>query len=276
MLFDHIAYFFPNMPNAFILHWIGRVSAPLFMFCLVTGVKSTHSIKKYLLRLYIASVIMSVIQTFTQIELNYFRTLFILAFVCGIIEYDSIIPHTTTRKRICIFILYQVIICTICLYLANISNSATETICFYLLPAITGSILTLEGGLVYVFLGIIFFIWYDDKKKMLFISTIYVIGITIIQASSIVPYSLYKIRVLLPVVGGLFSEVLELFASTILGLDPMNSGGNIFTAQYQWFMILAFLFIFFYNQKKGKSLKYLFYLIYPLHITVLWIMSNCI
>ena len=30
MLIDHIFYFFPGIPHVF--HWIGRVSAPIFLF----------------------------------------------------------------------------------------------------------------------------------------------------------------------------------------------------------------------------------------------------
>ena len=35
MLIDHIFYFFPGIPHVF--HWIGRVSAPIFLFCCVLG-----------------------------------------------------------------------------------------------------------------------------------------------------------------------------------------------------------------------------------------------
>lgn len=173
-------------------------------------------------------------------------------------------------------VLYQVIACASCLYLAADSHAATETLCFYLLPAITASALTLNGGFLYVFLGIIFFIFYDDKKKMVLVSSIYAIGISLIQSLSVIPYILYKIRVLLPFAGELVSEAFEVFVSTILGLAPMNSGGDMFTVQYQWLMALACLLIFLYNEKRGKSLKYLFYFMYPLHIVVLWMLSRSI
>lgn len=52
MVFDHIAEFIPGMPIEF--RWIGRIAAPIFVFCMVEGVKYTTNRKKYLLRLYIA------------------------------------------------------------------------------------------------------------------------------------------------------------------------------------------------------------------------------
>lgn len=85
MVFDHIAEFIPGMPIEF--RWIGRIAAPIFVFCMVEGVKYTTNRKKYLLRLYIASIIMAVIQIFTGVSNNYFLPLFCTAlFLVIIIE----------------------------------------------------------------------------------------------------------------------------------------------------------------------------------------------
>lgn len=43
---------------------------------------------------------------------------------------------------------------------------------------------------------------------------------------------------------------------------------------YQIFAILAIVLLFFYNNKKGKlNLKYAFYVFYPAHLFVIWILS---
>ena len=39
MVFDHVAEFIPGMPIWF--RWIGRISAPIFVFCMVEGIKYT-------------------------------------------------------------------------------------------------------------------------------------------------------------------------------------------------------------------------------------------
>nr|WP_242996453.1 TraX family protein [Clostridium indicum] len=41
---DHIAEFIPGVPIW--LHWIGRVSAPIFFFCMVWGFNGTTSYLK--------------------------------------------------------------------------------------------------------------------------------------------------------------------------------------------------------------------------------------
>jgi uncharacterized protein involved in cysteine biosynthesis len=38
MLIDHVAEFIPGIPVWF--HWLGRISAPLFMFCMIWGNKT--------------------------------------------------------------------------------------------------------------------------------------------------------------------------------------------------------------------------------------------
>ena len=82
MTLDHIATFIPGAPEW--LHLIGRVSAPIFIFCLVVGFDKTHSRRQMLLRLYILSVAMAVLNTVSNlwlfdgfaVENNIFQTLF--------------------------------------------------------------------------------------------------------------------------------------------------------------------------------------------------------
>ena len=162
MFLDHIAYFFPDLPMSLPLHWIGRIAAPIFIFGVVNGVKYTSSKRMYILRLYLASIVMAVIQMSTQIELNFFRTLFIVACICEILEIRKNQKAVSWIKVLSLYIAYQVIVCIVCGYLSSISNMYTETICFYLIPALLGSVFTTEGGLIFVVLGIIvFFQWFS-------------------------------------------------------------------------------------------------------------------
>nr|WP_276309895.1 TraX family protein [Pueribacillus theae] len=45
-------------------------------------------------------------------------------------------------------------------------------------------------------------------------------------------------------------------------------------ADYQWMMIAALPFMLIYNRKKGIGLKYFFYIFYPLHIAILYIIGQ--
>ena len=63
MVLDHIHYFFEftgKIPIVF--SWVGRLAAPLFLFCFVEGFIHTHDRKKYFLRIYLISVVMGAIQ----------------------------------------------------------------------------------------------------------------------------------------------------------------------------------------------------------------------
>ena len=58
MLIDHIAEFIPGIPIWF--HWIGRLSAPLFIYTMVWGLHYTHDRRKYLKRIYFFGSAMAV------------------------------------------------------------------------------------------------------------------------------------------------------------------------------------------------------------------------
>lgn len=42
----------------------------------------------------------------------------------------------------------------------------------------------------------------------------------------------------------------------------------------QWLMILVIPFLWIYNGKKGKGIKWFYYLFYPLHIWILYAVSK--
>ena len=44
--------------------------------------------------------------------------------------------------------------------------------------------------------------------------------------------------------------------------------------RYQWMMLLVIPFFFLYNGKKGKNLKWFYYLFYPLHIWLLYALGR--
>lgn len=60
MLIDHLGYYFElDMPNEiyFVLRVIGRISMPLFAFLLVQGFFHTKDFKKYILRIFVVSIV---------------------------------------------------------------------------------------------------------------------------------------------------------------------------------------------------------------------------
>ncbi|MGL6174612.1 MAG: TraX family protein, partial [Cellulosilyticaceae bacterium] len=61
MTFDHISSFLLGAVDIPIwFNWIGRISAPIFIFMVAEGFYHTHNRKKYMLRLYLWSVGMAI------------------------------------------------------------------------------------------------------------------------------------------------------------------------------------------------------------------------
>lgn len=271
MLTDHIAYFFPDMPVVF--HWIGRISAPIFIFCLANGMRYTKSKIKYLLRLYIASVVMAFIQYFTHVELNIFRTLFSICLIICILELRTLNPNLY-KRYIRIYIIYQIVSCGLCVYMSAICSANAEDFCFYLLPAILGNIFTLDGGLVFVVLGILLYMNFESKAHLTVVYSMFVAIYTLLMASPIVSVILLTIERIVPIAGDLISEVLEYILAVIIGLDPTMMGGSILFVQYEWMMIFALPIMLKYNNQRGYRAKWFFYMFYPAHIIILWFISG--
>lgn len=49
---------------------------------------------------------------------------------------------------------------------------------------------------------------------------------------------------------------------------------SLFLINYQWMMVFSLPFMLMYNGKRGRSLKYFFYVFYPVHIWALYIIGN--
>ena len=253
--------------------WLGRISAPLFIFCAVQGMKHTHSKTRYLLRLYIFGILIAIFQAYSQSELNFIRTLFSICLLIYIFE---------LRKRniknykwiICAYIIYQILVCIINAIIIFQSNSYSEEFFIYLLPALMGSIFALDGGLVYVTAGLIIYFFQDSK---IILSVSYSLGVSIytfLMAYPIIPVVLGKIGTL-NFLGEIISDFLLYLLEVIIGIQPMQMNPNLLHGSYQWMMIFALPFMLLYNGKKGHSMKWFFYIFYPVHIILFWFISHC-
>ena len=90
MVLGYIGSLIPGMPV--FLQWLGKLSAPLFFYCMAWSLTKTSDTKAYFRRLYIASVamaaftrLMSVVAQktglVTAVTTNMFATLFASAFL---------------------------------------------------------------------------------------------------------------------------------------------------------------------------------------------------
>lgn len=245
MTLDHIHEFFEysgNIPIEF--KWVGRVVAPIFMFLTVEGYIHTRSKKKYILRLYIGSLVMSlgnyIIPLYLErpdefiIRNNIFSTLLMIVLYMRIIDFlrESVIEKDNTRKLLSI--LFMILPFVVGISVITIANVTSLEFLKYIIP----NIFLVEGGPILVLIGVIFYITRNDFHRL------------------VKSYLIFCIALLL---GSL-----------------LESGFNIrelLFENYQWMMVFSLFFFDLYNGKKGRGLKYLFYIFYPTHIYVFYIIS---
>ena len=269
MIIDHMAQFLPGMPIW--MHWLGRLAAPIFIYCSVWSFTYTRDRKKYLIRLYIAGAIMSFIQWWLNIPNNFFRSLFSLLVILYLLECFQ--NKLNFRRKFLLYILWQFSTIGLCvLFLSGLR--LPETFVIYVIAAITGSIYNLEGGIIYVLLGVLFWIFKNQKKKLAVSFCIFDIILFGLTTTSIISISLGWIRFHCPILT-IPIEVLGYLLDTVVGLPPAELGGSMWWNNYEWMMIGALPFLLIYNKKRGKSLKWFFYVIYPVHIVFLWYVGIC-
>ncbi|HBJ2610524.1 conjugal transfer protein TraX [Clostridium botulinum] len=242
MIFDHIHEMFGfknNIPVAF--NWVGRIVAPIFIFMTVQGFIHTRNRRKYAARLYIGSVLMNLgnfiipkyFQRTDDLALfnNIFATLFMIVIYLSIIEYLG--KSIKEKNTLGIVKGIGLLILPIAIGFIIIMNIAAPGMMYavFIIP----TPLFVEGGPVFILLGIMMYL-FREKKKML-----------------VIVYSILSIIIML--MGG---------DITIQGLLFKN---------YQWMMIFAAPLFYLYNGQKGKGVKYLFYVFYPAHIYIFYIIS---
>lgn len=268
MIIDHAAEFLPGMPVW--MRWLGRLAAPIFIFCSVWSFTYTRDRKKYLLRLYIAGVIMSLVQWKLYIPNNFFRSLFSLMVILYLFEcYQKKLDF---GKKLAFYLCWQTGTIVICVILLS-CLCLPESFIVYVLTAVMGSIFNLEGGLIYVFLGVLLWLFRNQKIKLAVSFCIFDVFLFGLTTTSIISLSLGWLRFHFPILT-VPLEVLRYLLDTVVGLPPAELGGSIWLQNYEWMMIGCLPFLLMYNKNKGRSIKWFFYIIYPAHIIALWYIGN--
>ncbi len=265
MIIDHMGEYL-NLPLYF--RYIGRLAAPIFIFCCVQGCLHTGNRKQYMLRLYIGACVMAVFDAWAGINVNFFRTLFSICVLIFVIsEYKK-----TQKKKIWVFyLLWQAGSSLLCYLVAINPWIDLEAFGAYLLPALLGNVLFLEGGLFFVFIGIWFYYAGEDKVRLsvgyLFMVFIFIVGM---QSNPYLTAIFVKAQNILgDPVGPLFYGMFE----DVIGQGFLCIGSYYYQSlseNYQWMMIGALPVLWLYNGEKGRSGKWFFYVFYPVHYILLY------
>jgi hypothetical protein len=261
MTIDHVGAYMFELPfvatHVEVIRIIGRIAAPLFLFTVVESARHTSNRVHYILRLYVASLIMAgagiISNTFFEPVLghhgfpNIFQTLMFTVLVIHLI--DNIIKAIREKNPkpliqsgiIVVLILGSILIFNATLGNANFLPYSFDFFGFEaseirtLISAVFPNILTAEYTPLFILLGVL---WYYTRNRIVQMIIFFVF----------VLISRYNV----------LSEVPYL---------------DWFSAINQHWMVLATPLILLYNGEKGGSMKYFFYAYYILHPFVLILLN---
>ena len=256
MLIDHIGYLF--FPNILLFRTIGRMAFPIFAYLLSIGYNKTSNLKKYILRLFLFGLISSIPYSFFNPELNFNPYKLNILFTLGIslifiylfnqvkIHFDLFIEKKEIKyiifSTIFIFLMFQII--TFDNQLSNVFSNGG-----------------LEYGNYGIFLVLIFYLFKDKPIKLIIsfsiLNFLYAfnshLNFLIKNSSS---YTLIN-----------FLKDWNIIIKTIYNNDLLNLKGYFFQARS--IFSLFFIYIFKNINSSFKLNKWVGYIFYPGHISIL-------
>lgn len=238
---------------------LGSLAFPLFIFLLIEGINKTTNIKKYLLRLvllafiiFIAILSFSFVPSLDSYNIYQFGNIFIDLSLFVLIYYLYKINKNYSYPLIGLIFIYFIITYLIKINIINLDLTIYK---------ILGGLFPQYSlfGLLLFLLTIISFHYYEKRIEK--------IDINFKETAS---YKFSK-NAIYSIILALFSLISYLFTYTSFSLGSNNV--------YSTYIILASIFILFYNYKKGyqsKLVQYFFYLYYPLHIVIIFLIFTFI
>lgn len=224
-----------------------------------------------MIRLYISSLLMGIINfwslsKYKDIPNNIFRTLLIA--VLSYYIYDKI--KEKKYKYFYVYTIWQLFAYIFMVCILQISKFNEEFIVRVVAPLL-GSVFYVEGGLLFIILSLLFYIFHNRKLLLSLSFTGFAVTYTALFQFNI----LERTRNYLDRISGhILGEIFFFISVTILNIAPMNIyEHSLLYDNYVWMMLLSIPFILSYNGKRGIGMGYFFYLYYPLHLIILSIIS---
>ena len=258
MVLDHIHYFFEY--TGLIPEWfsmLGRLAAPLFLFCVVEGFAHTHNRRKYFLRVWVIAAAMG-------------SLLFAMAYFGVLVRPDGFYPLNGVLLNFVVLMpiwqgmdwlrqrrILRGLIAILIPILWPFALSAVVNLIpalGYPIPAlgypaayISMSILPawsliVDGGVVFILQGILL---YALRSR---------------RAWQMISYAAVSLAFYVGLVG---------WQVTQQGL-PLSA---LLTEAYQWMEIFSIPLMLLYNGERGRGYQKLFYVFYPAHVYILYALS---
>lgn len=251
MLLDHIHYFFAftgAVPEWFSM--LGRVSAPLFLFCTVEGFAHTRDRKTYLLRLWALGAGMGVIQFLIGLGLGKRADGFYpmngilrdLTVACLLWQGIDWLRQRRFGRALALIggvgVLWPAVSLALMSVLPPVGQLPVYFLSWTVLPSWTFST---DGGIAFILGGVLL-------------------------------YALRERRLAQALVWAAWALFTDLGSVLWLLQDGWGLGRLLLTC-YQWMEVFAAPLMLLYNGQRGTGHKKLFYWFYPVHVYVLYALS---
>lgn len=232
MVLDHIHQMFYAVGAPLWLTMAGRIVAPIFLFLSAEGFYYTRSKPRYLLRLLSGFWVMSALSSILQQQFPHpdvvltnsiFGTLFLTAFSMWMTDLIRRGFREKSAKDVALGVLgllLPIVVGNLVLFTATI-NTTLFLVLFSAVPTPA----TVEGGLLWILLGVGFYLFRNRR-------------------------------------------VVQVGLLCALSLTTFLLGDG-----FQWLMIFAAIPILLYNGTPGRKSKWFFYIFYPAHIYLLYLIS---
>lgn len=251
MLLDHIHYFFVftgAVPECFSM--LGRVSAPLFLFCTVEGFAHTRDRKTYLLRLWALGAGMGVIQFLIGLGLGKRADGFYpmngilrdLTVACLLWQGIDWLRQRRFGRALALIggvgVLWPAVSLALMSVLPPVGQLPVYFLSWTVLPSWTFST---DGGIAFILGGVLL-------------------------------YALRERRLAQALVWAAWALFTDL--GSVLWLLQNGWGlGRLLLTCYQWMEVFAVPLMLLYSGQRGAGHKKLFYWFYPVHVYVLYALS---
>ena len=255
MVLDHIHYFFEftgGVPTWFSM--LGRLSAPLFLFCTVEGFAHTHDRKRYVLRIWAIGTAMAALEFF-MIYAGAFR------------RGDGFYPQNAIFQDL-------VLLCVI-----------WQGIDWLREKKIAKGAAAIAAVLCWPYMVMAFLLLFPQVQDMPIASAV----VAFLMTSPLPMWTavtdgswgfllggvlLYALRGHRPVQLGVWALNALLWDLVLPFAMVCRQDGfvwtQMFTAYYEWFGVGAMVLMLLYNGQRGSGHKQLFYWFYPAHIYLLY------
>ena len=251
MVLDHIHYFFEFtgcIPT--VISMLGRLSAPLFLFCTVEGFAHTHDRKRYFIRIWAIGTAMAALEFF-MIYGHMFR------------RGDDFYPQNAIFQDLML----------LCIVWQGIDWLREKKF--------AKGIGAIAAVLCWPFAVVVFLQLFPQLQSSALFGFVVTSPLPMWMAITDGGWSFLLGGVLLYTLRGNRRVQLTAWALTvflcdfalIFGMACRQAGfvwTQMFTDYYEWFGVAAVLLMLLYNGQRGKGHKQLFYWFYPAHVYLLY------